>query len=68
MMKMYFSVSISFRYIGASNGYKYDSVTLFEYENFSGNTQAAFDDKYSLPYKYYGRYVFIPFKSVYEWW
>ena len=66
MKMIFFFISIYFRYIGASNGYKYDSVTLFEYENFSGNTQAAFDDKYSLPYKYYGRYVFIPFKSVYE--
>ena len=60
---IFFFISIYFRYIGASNGYKYDSVTLFEYENFSGNTQAAFDDKYSLPYKYYGRYVFITFNK-----
>ena len=32
------------RYVGASNGYKYDSVTLFEKTNFAGYNQDVYKD------------------------
>ena len=50
-------ILIYLRYIGASNGYKFDSITLFEDGNFAGNIQAAFDSKYKLQYTYFGRFV-----------
>ena len=43
-------ISLINRYIGASNGYKYDSVTLFEGINFSGYNQDVYKDTYKLQY------------------
>lgn len=43
------------RYVGAPDGYKYDTLTLFEGKKFSGYDQYAYGDKWSLQYSYFGR-------------
>ena len=43
------------RYVGAPDGYKYDTITLFQGGRFSGYEQYSYDDKYSFQYNYFGR-------------
>lgn len=48
-----------YRYVGAPDGWKYDTLTLFEGSKFSGYDQYSYGDKYSLQYKYFGRSVAV---------
>ena len=53
--KTYFFTIALYRYVGAPDGYKYDTITLFEGGRFSGYEQYSYDDKYSFQYNYFGR-------------
>ena len=43
------------RYVGAPDGYKYDTITLFKGGRFSGHKQYFDSDNYSFQHNYFGR-------------
>ena len=45
------------RFVGAAEGYKYDSLTLYQRPNFSGYEQKSFGSEFVLDSTYFGRYV-----------
>ena len=46
----------NFRFVGATEGYKYDSLTLYDKANFAGYEVKSFGNEFVLSPTYFGRY------------
>ena len=50
--------------MGALEGYKYDSLTLYEKSTFAGYELKSFGSKLIIDKNYFGRYVFKKKKKI----
>ena len=49
----------SARYVGAPNGYKYSTLSLFQFDGYSGNEQYFYEETPNVNYDNFGRSVIV---------